>query len=123
MPTVRFGKRIAKVNANSSTLHFIGLLSDGNVHSNINHLESMLRTVKGQGVKKARIHALIDGRDVQPTSAFEYIDRLYADMMRTICASWIKRRAHWYWTSKVGSNQNRPFIKPRARHRLRPLAA
>ncbi|KAF0092788.1 MAG: 2 3-bisphosphoglycerate-independent phosphoglycerate mutase, partial [Hyphomonadaceae bacterium] len=69
---------VANVNTKESTLHFIGLLSDGNVHSNINHLESMLRTAKAQGVKKARIHALIDGRDVPPTSAFEYIDRFDA---------------------------------------------
>ncbi len=69
---------VANVNDKSSTLHFIGLLSDGNVHSNINHLESMLRTAKTQGVKNARIHALIDGRDVPPTSALEYIDRFDA---------------------------------------------
>jgi len=69
---------VTNVNAKSSTLHFIGLLSDGNVHSHINHLESMLRTAKAQGVKTARIHALIDGRDVPPTSAFEYIDRFEA---------------------------------------------
>lgn len=67
---------IANVNDKSSTLHFIGLLSDGNVHSNVNHLESMLRKAKEQGVKKARIHALIDGRDVPPTSALEYVDHL-----------------------------------------------
>ncbi len=69
---------VANVITKSSTLHFIGLLSDGNVHSNINHLESMLRTAKAQGVTKARIHALIDGRDVPPTSAFDYIDRFDA---------------------------------------------
>jgi len=67
---------IDNVNGKASTLHFIGLLSDGNVHSNVNHLESMLRKAKEQGVKKARIHALIDGRDVPPTSALEYIERL-----------------------------------------------
>lgn len=58
-----------------STLHFIGLFSDGNVHSNLNHLEAMLRKAKEQGVKKARIHALVDGRDVPPTSALEYVER------------------------------------------------
>ncbi len=66
---------VSNVNAKNSTLHFIGLLSDGNVHSNINHLESMLRKAKEQGVKKARIHPLIDGRDVPPTSALEYVER------------------------------------------------
>ena len=66
---------ITNVNSKASTLHFIGLFSDGNVHSNINHLESMLLKAKEQGVKKVRIHALIDGRDVPPTSALEYVER------------------------------------------------
>jgi 2,3-bisphosphoglycerate-independent phosphoglycerate mutase len=66
---------ISNVNDRPSTLHFIGLLSDGNVHSNLSHLDSMLRMAKQQGVKKARIHALIDGRDVPPTSALEYVER------------------------------------------------
>ncbi len=66
---------ITNVNSKASTLHFIGLFSDGNVHSNINHLESMLLKAKEQCVKKVRIHALIDGRDVPPTSALEYVER------------------------------------------------
>jgi 2,3-bisphosphoglycerate-independent phosphoglycerate mutase len=69
---------VSNVKDHLSTLHFIGLLSDGNVHSNLNHLESMLRKAKEQGVKKARIHALIDGRDVPPTSALEYVERFDA---------------------------------------------
>jgi 2,3-bisphosphoglycerate-independent phosphoglycerate mutase len=69
---------VANVNEKDSTLHFIGLFSDGNVHSNINHLEAMLKKAKEQGVKKARVHALIDGRDVPPTSALEYVDRFEA---------------------------------------------
>lgn len=63
---------------NDSALHFIGLFSDGNVHSNINHLEAMLKKAKEEGVKKVRVHALIDGRDVPPTSALEYVDRFEA---------------------------------------------
>lgn len=65
----------ANVMEKDSTLHFIGLFSDGNVHSNINHLEAMLKTAKAAGVKKARIHPLIDGRDVPPTSVLEYVER------------------------------------------------
>ena len=52
---------------NSSVMHFIGLLSDGNVHSNISHLLSMLEACKAQGIKKARVHILLDGRDVPAT--------------------------------------------------------
>ena len=66
---------VANVKANGSSLHFIGLFSDGNVHSNIEHLEAMLRRAKAEGVKKARVHALLDGRDVPPTSAMEYVER------------------------------------------------
>lgn len=66
---------IANVKAKESKLHFIGLFSDGNVHSNINHLEAMLNRAKAEGIKTARIHPLIDGRDVPPTSVLEYVDR------------------------------------------------
>ena len=64
--------------SHESTLHFIGLLSDGKVHSNINHLEAMLREAKAQGVRSVRLHALTDGRDVPPVSALDYVDRIEA---------------------------------------------
>ncbi len=64
---------ISNVKANGSTLHFIGLFSDGNVHSHIDHLKAMLTEAKVEGVSKVRIHILIDGRDVGETSALEYI--------------------------------------------------
>ena len=67
---------IGNVKAKDSTLHFIGLLSDGNVHANISHLIAMLKTAKSEGVKKARVHALLDGRDVPPTTAPIYIEQL-----------------------------------------------
>lgn len=56
-----------------SALHFIGLLSDGNVHSHIDHLKAMIQEAKKEGVKKVRAHALIDGRDVGETSALGYV--------------------------------------------------
>ncbi len=67
---------IENVVQHDSKLHFIGLFSDGNVHSHIDHLEAMLTEAKNQGVKKACVHILLDGRDVPPTSALEYVDRL-----------------------------------------------
>jgi len=66
-------KIVANVKDNSSTLHFIGLFSDGNVHSHINHLKAMIDEAKAEGVNKVRIHILIDGRDVGETSALDYI--------------------------------------------------
>ena len=63
----------AQVLNNSSTLHFIGLFSDGNVHSHINHLKAMVEQAKAEGIKTVRVHILLDGRDVDPTSALEYV--------------------------------------------------
>ncbi len=56
-----------------TTLHFLGLFSDGNVHSHIDHLKALILKAKDEKVKKVRIHILIDGRDVGETSALEYI--------------------------------------------------
>ncbi|MGD2187014.1 MAG: 2,3-bisphosphoglycerate-independent phosphoglycerate mutase [Desulfobacterales bacterium] len=67
---------IENVVSHHSRLHFIGLFSDGNVHSHINHLEALLAEANRDGVKKAYVHILLDGRDVPPTSALEYVDRL-----------------------------------------------
>jgi len=60
----------------AGTVHFIGLLSDGNVHSNISHLIDMLKQTKKDGVKRTRVHILLDGRDVPTQSADLYIDML-----------------------------------------------
>ena len=57
-------------------LNFLGLLSDGNVHSNIAHLIAMIKEAKKEGIKEVRVHALLDGRDVPETSALQYVDQL-----------------------------------------------
>ena len=64
---------IGNVKTNASTLHFLGLFSDGNVHSHIDHLKAMLTRAKDEGVSRVRVHILIDGRDVGETSALDYI--------------------------------------------------
>ena len=64
---------IANVKANNSTLHFMGLFSDGNVHSHIDHLKAMITHAKADGVATVRVHILLDGRDVGETSAPDYI--------------------------------------------------
>ena len=64
---------VANVKANASTLHFLGLFSDGNVHSHIDHLKAMVAQAKAEGVATVRIHILLDGRDVGETSALEYV--------------------------------------------------
>jgi len=58
------------------TLHLIGLLSDGNVHSHIDHLFALVRRAGESGVQRLRVHALIDGRDVGETSALDYVEPL-----------------------------------------------
>jgi 2,3-bisphosphoglycerate-independent phosphoglycerate mutase len=57
-------------------VHFLGLTSDGNVHSHLDHLEAMLAAAAKAGCKRLYVHALLDGRDVAPTSALEYVDRV-----------------------------------------------
>jgi len=69
-------KLVKNVKDKNSTFHFIGLVSDGNVHSHIDHLKGMIQQANKEGIKKIRVHALLDGRDVPPTSALEYITPL-----------------------------------------------
>jgi 2,3-bisphosphoglycerate-independent phosphoglycerate mutase len=64
---------VAGAKAGRGVVHFIGLFSDGNVHSHIDHLKAMVVQAKAEGVNMVRIHALLDGRDVPETSALEYV--------------------------------------------------
>jgi 2,3-bisphosphoglycerate-independent phosphoglycerate mutase len=59
--------------ARNGVLHFMGLFSDGNVHSHIDHLKAMVVQAKAEGIAKVRIHVLLDGRDVPETSALDYV--------------------------------------------------
>ena len=65
---------VAGAKAGRGVIHFIGLFSDGNVHSHIDHLKAMVLQAKAEGVKTVRIHALLDGRDVPETSALDYVE-------------------------------------------------
>ena len=67
-------KLVANAKNNNGTLHFIGLLSDGNVHSHVDNLRKMVAQAKQEGVRRVRVHALLDGRDVGELSALEYFD-------------------------------------------------
>lgn len=59
-----------------ATLHFAGIFSDGGVHSDIKYLEQMIKEAYKSGVRRMRIHAIFDGRDVAPQSEPKYIKRL-----------------------------------------------
>lgn len=65
---------VGNVLANASVLHFIGLFSDGNVHSHIEHLRALVKAARTAGVHRVRIHVLLDGRDVPATSALDYVE-------------------------------------------------
>ena len=71
-----FLKAIENCKRNNSSLHLMGLLSDGGVHSKIEHLFAILKLAKKEGLEKVYIHAFLDGRDVPPKSACKYIDML-----------------------------------------------
>jgi 2,3-bisphosphoglycerate-independent phosphoglycerate mutase len=71
-----------KIRTNNKKLHFIGLLSDGYVHSDFSHLIGLLYGSKDSGIKKLRVHPLLDGRDVPPQSSLKYIDKLESEMER-----------------------------------------
>jgi 2,3-bisphosphoglycerate-independent phosphoglycerate mutase len=69
--------------AGRNTIHFIGLFSDGNVHSHIDHLKAMVLRAREEGIRTVRIHALLDGRDVPETSALEYTEPFEAFLKET----------------------------------------
>ena len=61
-------------------LHFMGLLSDGGVHSHNTHLYALLEMAKREGLKKVYVHCFLDGRDTPPASGKEFIEQLEAKM-------------------------------------------
>ena len=64
---------VAGARAGRGVIHFLGLFSDGNVHSHIDHLRAMIQRAKEECVPTVRVHILLDGRDVPETSALDYI--------------------------------------------------
>lgn len=80
-----------KAKANNSTLHYIGLVSDGGVHSHTNHLKALCSLAKENGVPHTAVHAFTDGRDTDPKGGYGYIKDLLphleetAAQLATIC--------------------------------------
>lgn len=69
-----WNQEVNNVKESGGTLHFLGLFSDGNVHSHIDHLKALISHAKEDGVKRVRVHILLDGRDVGETSALDYVN-------------------------------------------------
>ena len=73
---ISFANAIDYVAKNDSALHLMGLLSDGGVHSHIDHLFALMDLAKSHGLSKVYIHAILDGRDVPPQNAITYLKQL-----------------------------------------------
>ncbi len=69
-------KAVENCKKNNAALHFMGLLSDGGVHSHINHLYGLLEMAKKNGLEKVFVHCFMDGRDVSPTSGADFAEAL-----------------------------------------------
>lgn len=67
---------INKAKKNNSSLHLLGLVSDGCVHSSLNHLYALLKMAKENDVKNLFLHAFLDGRDTSPTSGIGYVEEV-----------------------------------------------
>ena len=102
-------KTMEVVKAKSSTLHLMGLVSKGGVHSHMDHLKGLLKMAKKNGIEKVYVHALLDGRDVSPTSGIEDIKELESYMneiglgkIATICGRYygMDRDRRWERTKK-----------------------
>ena len=76
----KFLQAIEHVKANNSKLHLMGLLSDGGVHSHYEHLFALLKLAKENGVDEVYVHGFLDGRDVGPTTAIQYIEETEKQM-------------------------------------------
>lgn len=71
-----YAKAMDDAKANGKALHILGLLSDGGVHSHINHIFAILDMAKRRGLEKVFVHCFLDGRDVPPRSAKIYVQQL-----------------------------------------------
>ncbi|MDU1855274.1 MAG: 2,3-bisphosphoglycerate-independent phosphoglycerate mutase, partial [Clostridium baratii] len=76
-------KAMKNAKENNSALHLMGLLSDGGVHSHIDHLRGLLEFAKKEGLQKVYVHAFMDGRDVAPSSGKEFIEKT-EEMMKEV---------------------------------------
>ncbi|MGC9515014.1 2,3-bisphosphoglycerate-independent phosphoglycerate mutase [Methanocrinis sp.] len=88
---------IDRTKEGDATLHLMGLLSDGGVHSHNSHLYALLRLAKERGLEWVRIHAILDGRDVPPRSALGYFREL-AEEIRSIGVGKVSTVAGRYYS-------------------------
>jgi len=87
---------IAKTKAGSGRLHLMGLVSDGGVHSHQNHIYSLLKMAKSEGLENVFVHVFLDGRDTPPSSGLEYT-RLLMDKMGEIGIGQVATVSGRFW--------------------------
>lgn len=74
-------KAVSHAKTHGSTLHVMGLISDGGVHSSMGHLLALLKLAKQEGLESVRVHGFLDGRDVPPQSAEPFLDIVEAQLI------------------------------------------
>ena len=97
----------------NSNLHLMGLVSDGGVHSHMEHIKALIRLAKQEGVKDVYVHAFMDGRDVDPQSGVKYIDELVA-LMKELNYGHIADIGGRYW----GMDRDKNLIRNDRHYRL-----
>jgi 2,3-bisphosphoglycerate-independent phosphoglycerate mutase len=76
---------IARAQHSSASIHIIGLVSDGGVHSSDNHFHALLNTLAAAGINNCQVHAFLDGRDVNPKSAASSLQKMQLLMQKLQC--------------------------------------
>ena len=113
-------KMAASLKKNNSTLHIMGLCSDGGVHSHIDHLLGLIKWASDNKLKKVAIHIITDGRDTPAKSALKYLNQIESCIKKynvgeiaSICGRyWIMdRNLLWDRTEKAYSNLTDPDIQ------------
>ena len=86
----------AMENGKEKALHIMGLLSDGGVHSHIDHLKALLKMASQKGVQKVYVHAFTDGRDTDPQSAIHYVREIEDYMEEIKCGQFATVNGRYY---------------------------
>ena len=97
---------VRHVKETGGTLHVFGLLSDGGVHSHISHIEAVLKLAKKRGLQKVVVHCFMDGRDVPPSSAAEFMNELL-DKMKEIGVGKVATVSGRYYAMDRDNNWDR----------------
>ena len=80
----------------STKLHLLGMASDGNIHSNLDHAKAFISTLANHGFYNILVHAFLDGRDTPPCSALQYLDNLQSDLDAYACGKIASIHGRYY---------------------------